>query len=169
MLKRLVFTVFAALLTFTMGRWTTFAQTTGSSNRYQSDRQIQKKVNALIAKMTLQEKISMVHGVYKPGYIGYIPGIPSLGIPPLKLTDGPAGVRQGGTTAFPAPIGLAASWDTGLAYKYGAAVGQETLAKGQNQILGPTINILRVPQWGRSFESYSEDPYLNFSNGCILD
>ncbi len=114
----------------------------------------------LVARMTLDEKIQMVHGVQKDGYIGYVPPIPRLGIPALALTDGPAGVRQGQATQLPAPIGLAAGFDTGLATAYGDVLGTETALKGQNMMLGPNVNIARVPQNGRTFEAFGEDPHL---------
>ena len=121
---------------------------------------IEQRVDALIERMTLEEKIQMLHGTRRRGYIGYIPGIPRLGIPELALTDGPAGVRHGPGTAFPAPVALAATWDRALAQQYGAALGAETKAKGQNVLLGPMVNIVRVPEGGRNFETFSEDPYL---------
>ena len=110
--------------------------------------------------MTLEEKIQMLHGARRRGYIGYVPGIPRLGIPELALTDGPAGVRHGPGTALPAPAALAATGDRALAREYGAALGAETKAKGQNVLLGPMVNIARVPEGGRNFESFGEDPYL---------
>jgi beta-glucosidase len=118
------------------------------------------KVDALIARMTLEEKIQMIHGARRRGFIGYVPAIPRLGIPEISLTDGPAGVRHGPGTAFPAPVALAATWDRALAYEYGRALGAETKAKGQNVLLGPMVNIVRVPEGGRNFETFGEDPYL---------
>jgi beta-glucosidase len=118
------------------------------------------RVEALIARMTLEEKIQMLHGANRRGFIGYVPAIPRLGIPELALTDGPAGVRHGPGTAFPAPVALAATWDRSLAQDYGAALGAETKAKGQNILLGPMVNIVRVPEGGRNFETFGEDPYL---------
>jgi len=118
------------------------------------------KVDALLARMTLEEKIQMLHGSLRRGFIGYVPPIPRLGIPELALTDGPAGVRHGPGTAFPAPVALAATWDRSLAQAYGAALGAETKAKGQNVLLGPMVNIVRVPEGGRNFETFGEDPYL---------
>jgi beta-glucosidase len=118
------------------------------------------KVEALIARMTLEEKIQMLHGANRRGFIGYVPAIPRLGIPELALTDGPAGVRHGPGTAFPAPVALAATWDRSLAQEYGAALGAETKAKGQNILLAPMVNIVRVPEGGRNFETFGEDPYL---------
>jgi beta-glucosidase len=118
------------------------------------------RVEALIARMTLEERIQMLHGANRRGFIGYVPAIPRLGIPELALTDGPAGVRHGPGTAFPAPVALAATWDRALAQEYGAALGAETKAKGQNILLGPMVNIVRVPEGGRNFETFGEDPYL---------
>jgi beta-glucosidase len=117
-------------------------------------------VEALIARMTLEEKIQMLHGANRRGFIGYVPAIPRLGIPELALTDGPAGVRHGPGTAFPAPVALAATWDRSLAREYGAALGAETKARGQNILLAPMVNIVRVPEGGRNFETFGEDPYL---------
>src|SRR6266567_5794926 len=125
-----------------------------------SESTIQQKVDAIIAQMTLPEKIQMVHGERRTGFIGYVPAIPRLGIPELTLTDGPAGIRHGPGTAFPAPVALAASWDRSLAQEYGAGLGAETKAKGQNVLLGPMVNIVRVPEGGRNFETFGEDPYL---------
>ncbi len=82
--------------------------------RQMSESTIQQKVDAIIAQMTLDEKIHMVHGERLTGFIGYIAAIPRLGIPELTLTDGPAGIRHGPGTAFPAPVALAASWDRGF-------------------------------------------------------
>ncbi len=118
------------------------------------------KLDALIARMTLEEKIQMVHGEHRRGFIGYVPAIPRLGIPELALTDGPAGVRHGPGTAFPAPVAMAATWDRALAEQYGSAMGAECLAKGQNILLAPMVNIVRVPEGGRNFETFGEDPYL---------
>jgi len=121
---------------------------------------IEARVDALLQRMTPEEKIQMLHGARRRGFIGYIPGIARLGIPELALTDGPAGVRHGTGTAFPAPVALAATWDRSLAQEYGAALGAETKAKGQNILLGPMVNIVRVPEGGRNFETFGEDPYL---------
>ncbi|HEV8133512.1 MAG TPA: glycoside hydrolase family 3 C-terminal domain-containing protein [Pyrinomonadaceae bacterium] len=131
-----------------------------ASDRLTPQLSIEQRVDQLIRRMTLAEKIQMVHGVYRQGFIGYIPGIPRLGIPELALTDGPAGVRHGPGTAFPAPVAVAATWDRSLAQQYGAALGAEAKAKGQNILLGPMVNIVRVPEGGRNFETFGEDPYL---------
>ncbi|GCE14088.1 beta-glucosidase [Tengunoibacter tsumagoiensis] len=115
----------------------------------------------LLKVMTLTEKIDLLHGVAGP-YVGNVAANNRLGIPALHLEDGPAGVADGmtGVTAFPAPISVSASWDPSLMYQYGQATANEEAGKGVNIQLGPTVNILRIPQWGRSFESLGEDPYL---------
>jgi beta-glucosidase len=119
----------------------------------------------LVKRMTLEEKLQLVHGtgfVSNAGYAGHVAGIARLGIPDLFLADGPNGVGNGamGVTAFPAAINAAATWDTSLEHRYGEALGEEQAGKGNNVALAPTINILRVPEWGRSFETFSEDPFL---------
>jgi beta-glucosidase len=116
---------------------------------------IEDRVNDLLKQMTLEEKVEMLSGTgfaTKPNV--------RLGIPELAMTDGPVGVRWEKSTAFPAAIMLAATFDTSLAYRYGMAIGRETKAKDRNTILGPCVNINRVPHGGRNFESYGEDPFL---------
>jgi beta-glucosidase len=123
------------------------------------------KVDQLLAQMTLDEKIAMLHGASEPaggiGQAGYVPGVPRLGIPPLRLTDGPAGVRtQQPATALPAPVALASTFDPELARRYGQVMGREARAKNQDILLAPMVNIVRVPQAGRNFETLGEDPFL---------
>ena len=116
---------------------------------------IEAKIKATIKQMTLEEKISMLGGTgfeSKP--------VTRLGIPSLNMTDGPVGVRWEKSTAFPASIAMAATWDPQLIRRLGEALGVEAKAKGRNMLLGPCININRVPVGGRSFESFGEDPYL---------
>lgn len=120
----------------------------------------------LLHAMTLDEKITMVHGVDpRPiqGYVGYVPANTRLGIPALRLADGRAGVGNGAkdVTLLPAPIAAAASWDTNLLRKFGEVLGNEEWGKGTNVALAPSIDVVRVPEWGRTFESYGEDPYFN--------
>ncbi len=116
---------------------------------------IQDRVEDLLGKLTLQEKISLLGGT---GF-GTKP-IERLGIPPLKMSDGPLGVRWDKSTAFPAATAMAASWDTSLMYNVGKSIGEELRGKGREVILGPCVNIARIPMGGRDFESYGEDPYL---------
>jgi beta-glucosidase len=117
---------------------------------------VEEQVERVLAAMTLEEKCSFVHGETAMS----LRAIPRLGIPPLLLADGPLGLRWGQATAFPAAIALAASWDVKLAGRFGTAVGREWKNKGRHMWLGPGMNIIRVPQNGRNFEYYSEDPWL---------
>jgi beta-glucosidase len=129
------------------------------------------RAKAIVAKMTVDEKIDQLHGIRDDAKDLYrvVPAIPHLGIPALLLTNGPAGVSTGGSrnpdhqplaTALPAPISLAASFDVTQADAYGAVGGAETLDVGRNVLEGPTVGIARVPVNGRTFEGYGEDPYL---------
>src|SRR5918994_1305770 len=116
---------------------------------------LEGRIDDLIRRMTLDEKLSMLSGVgfeTRP--------IERLGIPSLRMTDGPAGVRAAPATAFPAGIALAASFDPALVEAVGAAIAREAKAKGKNVLLAPTVNIVRAPHSGRNFESFGEDPYL---------
>lgn len=120
------------------------------------------RVKELMARMTLADKISMVHGV-AGAYVGNVAAIPSLCIPALTLEDGPAGVGDGmtGVTQLPAPVADAATWNPADAAAYGKVIGAEDAGKGVNVDLGPTVNIVRDPRWGRAFETLGEDPYLS--------
>ena len=124
------------------------------------------RARLLVERMTLDEKIAMLHGQgYPPAgpFAGSIPANTRLGIPALILSDGPDGVGDGttGVTQWPAAVNQASTWDTALVGEFGRASGAEHAAKGRNIALAPTINILRRPNWGRAFETYTEDPYLN--------
>jgi beta-glucosidase len=120
------------------------------------------RVAQVEAALTLDEKIQLVHGATGSAYVGYVPAIPRLCIPALKMQDGPGGVADGmsGVTQLPAPVAVAASWDTSLALGYGAVIADEEWGKGANVNLGPTVNIVRDPRFGRAFETYGEDPFL---------
>ena len=125
---------------------------------------IHQRVQLLLAQMTLSDKINMVTGAgFGTTYVFEISGIPSLCIPAIGEEDGPLGVGDGltGVTQMPSAVSLAATFDPSLARKYGAVVGSEERAKGAMVDLGPTVNIDRDPRWGRSFEAYTEDPFLN--------
>ena len=125
---------------------------------------VQQRVSMLMAQMTLADKISMVTGAgTSQPYVFEIAAIPSLCIPAMGEEDGPLGPGDGlaGVTQMPSAVSLAASFDTSLADQYGQVVGSEERAKGAMVDLGPTVNIDRDPRWGRSFETYTEDPYLN--------
>ncbi len=126
----------------------------------------ERRAGLLLRAMTLDEKITMLHGVDPlpvKEYVGYVPANPRLSIPALRLADGRAGVgnRATGVTLLPAPIAAAASWDIGLLRRFGEVLGEEEWAKGTNVALAPSIDVVRVPEWGRTFESYGEDPHLN--------
>ena len=131
-----------------------------------------KRVADLLSRMTLEEKATMLSG---SGWMESA-SIERLGIPAIKMADGPLGVRSWAgssaitnsagnpvkvlTTSFPSGVAMASTWDTELVQREGQAIAQEVKALGRDMILGPTVNINRVPLWGRNFEGYGEDPYL---------
>lgn len=128
-----------------------------------------QKADQLIALMTLDEKIQVVHGVGTTGVwgargsAGYVPGITRLGIPDLYMADGSVGVGNGVSqaTALPSSIASAASWDSDAAYQYGKVIGLELKAVGMNVNLGGNVNLIgREPRCGRTFETAGEDPLL---------
>ena len=124
------------------------------------------RARQIVARMTLDEKIAQLHGIRDANNFRVIPGLTRLGIPALHMTNGPAGVGPGGAgpqkpaTAFPAPIAVAATWDPELAHTYGKLEAEETRSLGSQLFESPDINIARVPQGGRVFESFGEDPFL---------
>jgi len=130
----------------------------GSQQAYaQQKPAVESRVDALLSKMTLDEKITLIGGIND----FYTRAIPRLGIPALRMSDGPLGVHDyGPATAYPAGIALAASWDTELAKRVGEAMGQDARARGVNFILAPGMNIYRAPMNGRNFEYFGEDPFL---------
>jgi len=114
--------------------------------------------------MSLGEKIAMLHGAVGP-YVGNVVGNERLGIPPLNLNDGPQGFRSenypGTSTAFPCVLAVASTWNTNSTYLFGKTLAKEFKAKGANVLLGPGLNVQRIPYDGRNFEYLSgEDPYL---------
>jgi beta-glucosidase len=125
---------------------------------------VEQRVETLLKQMTLEEKVDMISGVRQR----YLRGNERMGLPDLRMSDGPNGVHDYGpnlsnpypTTAYPVGIALAATWDTALAYRYGEGMGRDARARGVHFILGPGINIYRVPQCGRNFEYFGEDPFL---------
>lgn len=120
------------------------------------------RVADLLERLTREEKLALVAGDGRdPGGDGFSTrAIPRLGIPSIRMADGPVGVRVGRSTAFPAAVAMAASWDTPLVERIGAALGREARGHGRQVLLGPCVNIHRVPQGGRNFESFGEDPHL---------
>src|ERR1017187_8924324 len=127
---------------------------------------VEARVEDLLSRLTLEEKVSLVHADTR----FTVAGVPRLGIPGLQMSDGPIGVRQEErwsdtnvvdfSTAMPATLGLAATWNTDLAMAYGAVIGQEARQRGKDIMLGPSLNIQRTPLCGRNFEYLGEDPFL---------
>ena len=118
---------------------------------------VEKRVESILSQMTLEEKIEIIGGTND----FFTRPIARLGIPALKMSDGPMGVHDYGlTTAYPAGIALAASWDTELAERFGASMGKDARARGVHFILAPGMNIYRAPMNGRNFEYFGEDPFL---------
>src|SRR5580693_7876141 len=129
----------------------------GMAQTAPSKTDVEKRVDSLLGKMTLEEKIEMIGGIND----FYTRPVPRLGIPSLRMSDGPMGVHDYGlTTAYPAGIALAASWDADLAERFGASMGKDARARGVHFILGPGMNIYRAPMNGRNFEYFGEDPFL---------
>jgi len=136
------------------------------------------RAELVLKQMTLDEKISLLHGttwhgletmnldvLHSNGGIGYVVGIPRLGIPGIQMADAAYGVtrsRKNGrySTALPDDLALAATWDESAAYEYGALIGRELRAQGYNMSLGGGVNLAREPRDGRSFEYFGEDPIL---------
>jgi len=129
---------------------------------------IATRVNELVAAMSPLQEATMLHLLQETmtiRYEGFTPAIPALCIPLISEQDGPAGVGAGytGVTQLPAPIADAAAFDPTLASAYGDVIGSEDAATGVDMALAPTINIDRTPKWGRSYETFGEDPFLTAS------
>jgi beta-glucosidase len=138
-----------------------------------------ERASLVLKEMTLDEKISLLHGtgmeaslgpisplhIHSNGGAGYVVGVARLGIPDIQMSDAAYGVRQSGengrySTALPSNLGAAASWDLKAAYEYGALIGRELRDQGYNMSLGGGVNITREPRNGRTFEYMGEDPIL---------
>jgi beta-glucosidase len=134
---------------------------------------VEQRVTDLLSRMTAEEKVAMLSGA---NWMETAP-IERLGIPAIKMADGPMGVRAWygpsaltnaarttlpkiNATAFPVGMAMAATWNPDLVEKEGRVIAQETRTLGRNMILAPTVNIARIPLWGRNFEGYGEDPFL---------
>lgn len=147
----------------------------GVSAQNKSEAALQARISGIIKKMTLEEKINMLHG----DATFYSGGVPRLGIPELSYEDGPLGVREetarngwasansttDSATFLPNGSAIAATWNPAMAYKYGVVVGEEANARKIDIMLAPGFNICRIPLCGRTYEYYSEDPYLNSQLG----
>lgn len=117
------------------------------------------RVADLMEQLTLEEKVRLLAGASSFA----LHGIERLGIPSLRMSDGPTGVRSikgEPATVFPVGVAVAATWNPETAHGVAAAIGREAHALGEHVVLAPTINMMRIPTWGRNFETYSEDPYL---------
>lgn len=159
---------FIASCVFVMCAMTTNAQQTPAY--LDESLQIEQRIDDALARMTLQEKIRVIHAQSKFSSAG----VPRLGFPDFWTDDGPHGVRpdvlwdeweQAGQTndscvAFPALTCLAATWNPNMSLIYGKSLGEEALYRGKDMILGPGVNINRTPLGGRNFEYMGEDPYL---------
>ncbi|HVF67010.1 MAG TPA: glycoside hydrolase family 3 C-terminal domain-containing protein [Pyrinomonadaceae bacterium] len=116
-----------------------------------------ERVEAILSKMTPEEKIDMLGGT--DGF--FVRDLPRLKLPRLRMADGPVGVRNfGPATAMAAGVSLAATWNTELAQRVGTELGRDARAKGVHFLLGPGVNIYRAPMNGRNFEYFGEDPFL---------
>jgi beta-glucosidase len=121
---------------------------------------LEERVNDLLGRMTLKEKVEQLAGIVDFDDMTSYDNI-RLHIPPLRCADGPHGVRWGeGSTAFPVPLAIAASWNPSLMYDMGVYMARELKGHGRDVSLGPCLNICRDPRAGRSYEGYGEDPYL---------
>src|SRR5262249_244388 len=119
--------------------------------------QIEQRVDSILSQMTIEEKIDLLGGVDD----FYARGVPRLGVPRLKMADGPLGVRNyGPATTMAGGIALAAPWNPDLAERVGAEIGRDARAKGVHFLLGPGVNIYRAAMNGRNFEYFGEDPFL---------
>ncbi len=129
-------------------------------------RAVEQRIETLLARLTLEEKIDLLGGVPEDqanAYGGDTHRNERAGIPSLKFANGPLGVREWRdhrSTAYPATVALAASWEPELAYRLGEAIGRDARAAGVHVLLAPGVNLYRSPLCGRSFEYLGEDPYL---------
>lgn len=124
-----------------------------------ADGNLDARTEALLSQMTLEEKVRILAG----SAAFSLHGIERLGIPQLNMTDGPTGVRSNRgvpATVFPVGVAQAATWNPETIGAVAAAIAREARAMGDHVVLAPTINLMRLPTWGRNFETYSEDPYL---------
>ena len=126
------------------------------------------RAGLLLSVLTQDEKVSLLGGVDPTRitggahtHTGASNGVPRVDLPPVYYSDGPVGPRQGSSTAMPVPLALAATFDPSLAYLHGSVVANEVRSKGNDVVFAPTVNIMRTPLGGRTYEAYGEDPFLN--------
>jgi beta-glucosidase len=128
---------------------------------------LESRVADLAGRLTLEEKVGLMAGAAA----FTLEGVPRLGVPRVRVTDGPTGVRSHegeAATVFPVGVAMAATWNPGLTREVAAAIAREALALDSRVVLAPTINIVRTPLWGRNFETYSEDPFLAGAIGAAF-
>ena len=144
--------------------------------------ELRKQTAALCAEMTQKEKIYMLSGhpilqiqkdMIKTGRNYNVHALPAggcqrLGVPPVLFTDGPRGVVMGNSTCFPVSMLRASAFDPDLEYRFGKAVADEAIAQGANFYAGICVNLVRNPRWGRTQETYGEDPFLLGAYGAAL-
>jgi beta-glucosidase len=152
-MRKLTSTV-AVLCVFAISAIPAFTQ---SAKQSTSAADIERRVDGIVAQMTIEEKIDLLGGV--DGF--FARGVPRLNVPRLKMADGPIGVRNfGPATAMAGGIALTATWNPALAERVGTEIGRDARAKGVHFLLGPGVNIYRAPLNGRNFEYFGEDPFL---------
>ena len=173
------FTSILSFVIFNLSLSSALAQAGATSHPWMNPQLSPDERAAMVVKeMTIDEKISMLHGtgmeglspmsplaIHSNGGAGYVPAIPRLGIPAIQMSDAAYGVRNSGengrySTALPSDIAGAATWDLDGAYAYGALIGRELRAQGFNMSLGGGMNLTREPRNGRTFEYMGEDPVL---------
>src|SRR5256712_8984611 len=148
---------YSAVLFSLFGFLLAVAPIAAQTSATQSTTQIEQRVDSILSRMTLQQKIDMLGGVDD----FYIRDFPDLNLPRLKMADGPLGVRHyGPATTMAGGISLAATWDPELAERVGAEIGRDARARGVHFMLGPGVNVYRAPMNGRNFEYFGEDPFL---------
>ncbi|WDF80614.1 glycoside hydrolase family 3 C-terminal domain-containing protein [Mucilaginibacter sp. KACC 22773] len=156
---------------YTIACFMAFFVAGGVSAQNKSEVALKAKINSIVSKMTLEEKIGMLHG----NALFSSAGVSRLGIPELTCDDGPLGVREeikrfdwasanwttDSATFLPNGSAIAATWNPVMANRYGVVIGQEANARKKIVMLAPAFNVCRMPLCGRTYEYYSEDPYLN--------
>ena len=172
--KILFLSTYLAILSLIGCRNTTNSTSITDDSNYNAipiNMEFEAEINDLIAKLTLEEKVGMLHGNSK----FTTSGVKRLGIPELTMADGPLGIREeisrdtwearGWTndyaTFYPAGGAIAATWNTDMAYTFGRSIGEEARDRNKDVLLAPAFNIIRSPLGGRTYEYFTEDPFLN--------
>jgi beta-glucosidase len=133
-----------------------FSLAVGQTTPPQTNNDVDARAESLLKQLTLEEKVDLIGGVDD----FYIRDIKHIGLPRLKMADGPVGVRNYGPSTTFGGIGLAATWDPDLVQRMASVIGQDARARGVHFLLGPGVNIYRAPMCGRNFEYFGEDPFL---------